>query len=82
MSDQQAPTVVFSVSDRARGYDPGSEAAVKRRAEGLCGYCGHPSHNRKIGCEVCGPEVCPVILESDEPFFIAKLDEIMEGRKS
>lgn len=44
-------------------YDPNSEEAIARRAKGLCGYCGHKAHWKLAGCQVCGPERCPVVTE-------------------
>ena len=72
MSDRPTVSMVASGTE----YDPNSEHAVKLRSEGLCGYCGHERHNRKAGCEVCGPEGnCPVIFEIDDPEQIEKLHE-------
>jgi methionyl-tRNA synthetase len=63
---------VVLMAGREVTYDATAKRAVARRAEGLCGYCGH-AHNRMIGCEVCGPEQCPVIFETDDPVAIETL---------
>lgn len=60
-------------------YDPNSERAREARAKGLCGYCGHKAHWRLIGCEVCGPERCPILFELS-PEGVERVAEIQ--RKS
>jgi hypothetical protein len=64
---------VAAMTMKGSAYDPHTPRARKRRSEGRCGYCGHPAHWVLNGCEVCGPERCPVIFEVTDSSVIEKI---------
>lgn len=64
----------LAMVSKGHQYDSNAAAAIRRRKEGLCGYCGHPQHQRLLGCE-CG---CPVLFETEDETVIAKMTDMFE----